>query len=59
MTLGQYCNRYEKGFFKYGILAEYYGLIGHIFKSKPYLDKSVEYLNKRWNIMMRVMKEQK
>lgn len=57
MTIKQYLNKTNKNFFKYGVLAKYWGFIGKIFRSKKYLDKSVYYLDKRWDIMMDLLHE--
>lgn len=51
MTIGQYCNRNVKGFFIWGVLAKFYGIIAKIFKSRKYQNKSVTYLDKRWDVM--------
>ena len=55
MTIGQYLNRTNKDFVKWGLLAKYYGIIGKIFRSKKYFDKSVEYLDKRWDVIMKLL----
>ena len=36
----------------WGIAVKYYGFIGKIFKAKKYLDKSVYYMDKRWDMVM-------
>ena len=59
MTIEKYLNKNNKDFFKYGILAKCFGIIGKIFRSKKYMDKSVGYYDKRWDIMMTLLKEQK
>ena len=59
MTIGQYLNRTNKDFRMYGIQAKWFGLIGKLFKSKKYMDKSVYYLDKRWNIMTTLLEKQK
>lgn len=41
----------KREFIKCGIFARYYSLIAKIFRSKKYLDKSVECLDKRWDII--------
>ena len=58
-TIKQYLNKNDKNYFKYGVLTKYYGLIGKIFRSTKYLDKSVYYLDKRWDIMMNLLHNQK
>ena len=37
MTIKQYLNKTNKNFFKYGVLAKYWGFIGKIFRSKKIL----------------------
>lgn len=57
MTIGQYLNKTEKNYWKYGFLAKYYGILGKIFRSKKYLDKSVYYLDRRWIMAMALLSE--
>ena len=57
MTVEQYLNRTNKEFVGYGIKAKWFGLIGKLFKSKKYLNKSVYYLDKRWKIMTTLLNE--
>ena len=59
MTVGQYLNKTNKDFVKYGRLAKWYGFIGKLFGSRTYMDKAVYYLDKRWAIMMALLDEQK
>lgn len=56
MTNKQYLNRTNKDFVKYGFLFWMHGLIGHMFRSRKHLDKSVWYLDRRWEMMTTVMK---
>lgn len=55
MTLGEYLNKNNKEFVKYGYLARWFEFIGKIyyklFGSFKYMDKSVYYLDKRWEII--------
>lgn len=39
-------------FIKWGIAAKYYGIIGKTLRLRKHLDKSVEYLDKRWEMMI-------
>lgn len=55
MTIGEYLSKTNKDFKRYKFLANLYGTIGTIFKSKKCLDKSVYYLDKRWNMMMTLL----
>lgn len=56
MTIKQYLNRTNKDFVKYGFLSRWHGLIGCMFRSRKHMDKSVWYLDRRWEMMMTVMK---
>lgn len=45
-------NIYEEIQFRlWGIAVKYYGFIGKVFKVKKYLDKSVYYMDKRWDMV--------
>lgn len=48
-------NEQRKEFIRWGITAKYYGVIGKLFRSMLYLDKSVYYLDKRWELMCDVL----
>ena len=48
MTVGQYLNKNHPDFRRWGILATYYGVLFKITRQMKWLDKSVEYLDKRW-----------
>lgn len=46
-------NIYEEIQFKsWGIAARFYGFIGKTFKAKKYLDRSVSFMDKRWDMVM-------
>ena len=49
-------NEQRRQFIKWGVKSKYYGVIGHVFKSIKYLNKSVDYLDKRWALMSDVLR---
>ena len=58
MTIGQYCNRNVKGFFMWGVLSKCYWIIYKITRQWKYADKSIDYLDKRWDAMIAVSQKQ-
>lgn len=56
MTIGKYLNKNHPNFRKWGMLAKYYGLLYKITGQMKWADKSVEYLDKRWDAMMEITK---
>jgi hypothetical protein len=52
MTIGEYLNRTNKDFVRYGRRAKWFAFLGKLTRSKKYIDKAVYYWDKRWKIMM-------
>lgn len=50
-------NDQRKQFIKWGIKSKCYILIGRIFKSTKYINMSVYYLDKRWELMDDVLRK--
>jgi hypothetical protein len=57
MTIGRYLNKYHPDFRRWGILATYYGILYRITRCAKWGDKSVEYLDKRWDAMMEITEQ--
>lgn len=54
-TIGYYSRKQNPEFVKWGVLAKWYGFIGRIFNNWTWRVKSVEYLDKRYEVMMQVI----
>ena len=52
MTIGQYLNKTNKNYRKYGFYSKWWGLLYRLFRKQEYLDKSVYYLDRRWIMAM-------
>jgi hypothetical protein len=52
MTIGQYLNKNHPDFRKWGILAKFYSILFRITGQWKWADKNLEYLDKRWAVMM-------
>lgn len=52
MTIGQYLNKNHPDFRKWGILANWYSFLYNVTRQPKWRDKSVEYLDKRWAVMI-------
>jgi hypothetical protein len=59
ITIGEYLRKTDKHFVKYGFLAHFWGLLGKVFRSRKCLDKSVHYMDLRWDMMMAVLHKNK
>lgn len=55
LTVRQYCAMKDIRFVTWGFLAEWYRILGITFRNSKWLNKSVDYLDKRWDMMVRVL----
>lgn len=58
MTIGKYLNKNHPDFRRWGILAKFYWILFRITGQWKWADKNVEYLDKRWAVMMDLMKNE-